>query len=81
MGLRIGDESPVNIGICKDFNTTIVVNAPLGVFNVVNSNFSGNTGSTISTDSKHADNALYTQIASQAFNVKMLALNLQTLQH
>lgn len=75
MGLRIGDESPVNIGICKDFNSTIVVNAPLGVFNVVNSNFTGNTGSTISTDSKHADNALYTQASNQAFNVKVLALN------
>ena len=72
MGLRIGDESPVNIGICKDFNTSIVVSAPLGVFNVVNKNFSGNTNS---NDGKSSDNALYTQIAGQDFQVKLLALN------
>ncbi len=72
MGLRIGDESPVNIGICKDFNTSIAVSAPLGVFNVVNQNFSGNTNS---NDGTSSDNALYTQIAGQAFQVKLLALN------
>jgi len=72
MGLRIGDESPVNIGVCKDFNTSIAVSAPLGVFNVVNQNFSGNTNS---NDGTSSDNALYTQIAGQAFQVKLLALN------
>ena len=73
MGLRIGDESPLNIGICRsDFNSTISVSPPIGVFTVTNSNFSG---SSISTDSKHADNALYTQVADQAFSVKVLALN------
>lgn len=72
MGLRIGDESPVNIGVCKDFNTSIIVSAPLGVFNVVNENFSGNTNS---TDGKSSDNALYTQIAGKPFTVKVLALD------
>ncbi len=72
MGLRIGDESPVNIGVCKDFNTSIAVSAPLGVFNVVNQNFSGSTNS---NDGTSSDNALYTQIAGQAFQVKLLALN------
>lgn len=72
MGLRIGDESPVNIGVCKDFNTSIAVSAPLGVFNVVNKNFSGNTNS---NDGTSSDNALYTQIAGQDFQVKILALN------
>ena len=72
MGLRIGDESPVNIGVCKDFNSSIAVSAPLGVFNVVNKNF---TGSTNSKDGTSSDNALYTQIAGQNFQVKILALN------
>ncbi|AFL68215.1 hypothetical protein [Sulfurospirillum barnesii] len=71
MGLRIGDESPVNIGICSDFNTSLVVQAPLGIFNAVNQNFSGSTNSKVSTSS---DNALYTQIAGQNFNVSILAL-------
>ncbi|MCD8543764.1 MAG: hypothetical protein LRY52_02590 [Sulfurospirillum cavolei] len=72
MGLRIGDESPVNIGVCKDFNSSIIVSAPLGVFNVVNQNFSGSTNS---TDGTSSDNALYTQIAGQDFQIKLLALN------
>lgn len=72
MGLRIGDESPVNIGICKDFNTSIVVSAPLGVFNVVNKNFSSTSDPKDTTDSL---NALYTQVAGQDFSVKLLALN------
>ncbi|QIR79523.1 hypothetical protein FA592_11935 [Sulfurospirillum diekertiae] len=72
MGLRIGDESPVNIGVCKDFNSLITVSAPLGVFNVVNQNFSGSTNS---KDGTTSDNALYTQIAGQDFNVKLLVLN------
>lgn len=72
MGLRIGDESPVNIGVCKDFNSSIAVSAPLGVFNVVNENFSANTNS---TDGKSSDNALYTQIAGKPFTIKILALD------
>jgi len=72
MGLRIGDESPVNIGVCKDFNASIAVSAPLGVFNVVNQNF---TGTTDPKDTTSSLNALYTQIAGKAFNVKVLALD------
>ncbi|KFL34477.1 hypothetical protein JU57_05545 [Sulfurospirillum sp. SCADC] len=72
MGLRIGDESPVNIGVCKDFNSSIAVSAPLGVFNVVNQNF---TGTTDPKDTTNSLNALYTQIAGKAFNVKVLALD------
>lgn len=72
MGLRIGDESPVNIGVCKDFSSSITVSPPLGAFNVVNENFSSNTNS---TDVESSDNALYTQIAGQAFTVKVLALD------
>ena len=72
MGLRIGDESPVNIGVCKDFNASIVVSAPLGIFNVVNKNFSSTTDPKDTTDSL---NALYTQVAGQDFSVKLLALN------
>lgn len=73
MGLRIGDESPVNIGICKDFNSSIAVSAPLGVFNVVNQNFTGTTDPKDTPPSSL--NALYTQIAGKAFNVKVLALD------
>ncbi|ATB69260.1 hypothetical protein SJPD1_1148 [Sulfurospirillum diekertiae] len=72
MGLRIGDESPVNIGVCKDFNSSIAVSAPLGVFNVVNQNFSGSSDPKDTTDSL---NALYTQVVGQNFTVKLLALN------
>ncbi len=72
MGLRIGDESPVNIGVCKDFSSSITVSPPLGAFNVVNENFSSNTNS---TDVESSDNALYTQIAGQDFTVKVLALD------
>ena len=72
MGLRIGDESPVNIGICADFNTSLVINAPLGIFNIVNDNFSGGS---ISDNPKDEENALFTQVVNQNFNVKILALN------
>lgn len=72
MGIRVGDESPINIGVCKDFNASIIVSAPLGAFNVVNQNFSSNTDS---KDGKHSDNALFTQIAGKGFQVKILALD------
>ena len=64
--------SPTGATICKDFNSSITVSAPLGVFNVVNKNFSGTTNSKTGTSS---DNALYTQIVGQTFQVKVLALN------
>lgn len=71
LGVRFGDESPLNIGICTDFDTTLNVSAPLGAFNVVHAGF--NQGSN-STDGAAEENALYTQIAGQAFDVTVLAL-------
>jgi hypothetical protein len=72
LGVRFGDESPLNIGICKDFSTALSVSAPLGIFNVVNENF---TGSTDPEDVKDSLNALYTQVSNHSFDVKILALD------
>jgi len=73
MGLRIGDESPVNIGVCKDFNTSIqILQPPLGVFNVTNQ--SANVSSGDPTDGLDIKNALWSQIAGKAFNVKIVSL-------
>jgi len=57
---------------CTDFNNSIVASAPLGVFNVVNKNFTGSTDPKSTTDSL---NALYTQVAGQDFTVKILSLD------
>lgn len=74
MGLRIGDESPVNIGVCKDFNTSIqIVQPPLGVFNVTNQN--ANVASGDPTDGLDIKNALWSQVSGKAFNVKIVALD------
>lgn len=71
--ITIGNDNAQIIEQCVDLNTSAqVVQPSLGAFNVVNSNFASQT---ISDDSKHADNALYTQIANQSFTVKLLALN------
>ena len=71
--ITIGNDNAQSIEQCVDLNTTAqIVQPSLGAFNVVNSNFSGQT---ISDDSKHADNALFTQISNQSFAVKILALN------
>lgn len=71
LGVRFGDESPLNIGICTDFDTNLYVSAPLGAFNVVNAGFSGNSNS---TNGAAEENALYTQVAGQGFAVTVLAL-------
>lgn len=73
MGLRIGDESPVNIGVCKDFNSSLqIMQPPLGVFNVTNEN--ANVAAGDPQDGLDVKNALMTQIAGKPFNVKIVAL-------
>lgn len=72
LGIRFGDESPFNIELCENIDTGITVGAPLGVFNVVNQNFSG---ATISEDASDPNNALYTQVAGNNFIVNLIALN------
>ncbi len=68
-GTRFGDESPIEIGLCTDINTSLGVAGTLGKFNVVNENF------TSATDyNDPAQNALYTQVANRPFNVKVISL-------
>ena len=71
LGVRFGDESPFNIEVCKVFDSSLTVGAPLGVFNIVNQNFSA---SSISDDPLNSQNALYTQVSGQNFTVKLVAL-------
>jgi len=57
---------------CIDFDSSGSVFSPAnGKFNVVNTNFTGNIDPLNQNDPK---NALYTQIANQPFNVKVLSL-------
>jgi len=63
---------PIRIPKCKKFSTTgEVYNPPLGTFNVVNKDFSGNVDP---IDSKNPLNALYTQIVNKPFDVTVLHL-------
>jgi len=65
--------SGIQISKCTDFNNSLIAaSAALGKFNVVNQNFSKTTDS---NESNSSDNALYTQIAGQDFQVKVLALD------
>ena len=73
LGVRFGDESPINIGICKDMNTTIGVGGALGKFSIVNNNFT--TPYIASDDKSNAQNALYTQVVGRSFDVTVLSLN------
>ncbi len=68
-GVRFGDESPIDIGLCTDINTSLGVAGALGKFNVVNAGF---TSATDYTDP--AQNALVTQVANRAFDVKVISL-------
>jgi len=73
MGLRIGDESPINIGVCKDFDSSLqILQPPLGVFNVTN--ISANVATNDPVDGKDIKNALWSQIAGKDFNVQIVAL-------
>jgi hypothetical protein len=62
---------------CSDFDVNYrVYNPPLGTFNVVNENFSGNIDPADKNDSLYdLLNALYTQIVNKPFNVKILHLD------
>lgn len=75
--LTITSDNAQEIEQCLDLNTTAsVTQPPKGAFNVVNANFSGGS---LNSDS---DTALFTQVSSQNFSVKVVALNndFQTLQ-
>jgi hypothetical protein len=75
--ITIGSDNAQFIEQCLDLNTTAsVTQPPKGAFNVVNANFSGGS---LNSDS---DTALFTQVSSQNFSVKVVALNndFQTLQ-
>jgi hypothetical protein len=80
LGERFGDESPLNIGICADFSSSLTIEGALGAFNVVNQNFNKNSNS---TDTNSEENALYTQVTGQDFKVKVLSLedDLKTLRN
>jgi len=65
----IGPENAIKISQCEDLNTSADIIRPLrGAFDVVNSHFSG------SSLGSESDNALYTQVAGQSFDVKVVAL-------
>ncbi len=68
-GVRFGDESPIDIGLCTDINTSLGVAGALGKFNVVNENFTSATDYTDPTQ-----NALFTQVVNRPFNVKVISL-------
>lgn len=69
--MRIGDESPINIGVCTDINTSLGVNGLLGAFNVVNE-FGGASDF---DNPASAQTYLVTQVAGRPFNVKIISLN------
>jgi hypothetical protein len=63
---------------CYDFSITVEIGQPPeGVYRVVYEKFSKTSGDTISDDPLHDDNALYTQIASKEFNVKLVSVDNQ----
>jgi len=68
--------SPANAQIisqCRDLNTTgAVARPPIGGFNIVNETFSNTK---MQDNYEHSSNALYTQVAGQPFNVKVLSLD------
>ncbi|MBU1989284.1 hypothetical protein KJ691_00920 [bacterium] len=71
LGVRFGDESPLNIGICKDVNTSLGVSGILGAFNVVNET----GGASDFNDASSNQTWLVTQVAARPFNVKLISLN------
>lgn len=71
LGIRFGDESPLNIGVCQDINTSLGVNELLGAFNVVNE-FGGASDF---DNPASAQTYLVTQVAGRPFNVKIISLN------
>jgi hypothetical protein len=71
LGVRVGDDSPINIGVCKDITTAFNVSGLLGAFNVVNE--SG--GASNFQDPANSQTYLTTQIANKPFNVKIISLN------
>lgn len=70
LGLRFGDESPINIGVCTDINSSLGVGI-LGEFNVVNAAGGGGDFS----NSSSPQTWLTTQIVNKPFNVKVISLN------
>ncbi|EQB39656.1 hypothetical protein M947_06585 [Sulfurimonas hongkongensis] len=71
LGVRFGDESPINIGVCADIDTALAIGGVLGKFNVVNEN--GGNGSF--NDPSSPETYLNTQVVNRPFNVKILSLN------
>ena len=71
IGVRFGDESPINIGLCADINTSLGVVGVLGKFNVVNIN--GGNGDY--NNPKSSNTWLTTQVVNRPFSVKIISLN------
>jgi len=71
IGVRFGDESPINIGLCSDINTSLGVVGVLGKFNVV----SVNGGNGDYNNPKSSNTWLTTQVVNRPFNVKIISLN------
>ncbi len=70
LGLRFGDESPINIGVCTDINSSLGVGI-LGEFNVVNADGGGGDFNNPSSPQTW----LSTQVVNKPFNVKVISLN------
>lgn len=66
----IGPDEALAIDQCRDLDTEVnIIRPPQGAFDVVNENFSGNSLNSAQ------DTALYTQVANNSFNVKVVALD------
>ncbi|MDR1007744.1 MAG: hypothetical protein LBL65_04170 [Campylobacteraceae bacterium] len=62
---------------CYDFSVTYDPGQPpVGAYRMVNQEVSKSAGSDISTNASHSDNALYTQVAGQPFNAKLIFANI-----
>lgn len=71
LGIRFGDESPLNIGVCADINSSLGVAGALGKFNVVNET----GGSGFFNDPSSSQTWLTTQVVNKPFTVKVISLN------
>jgi len=71
IGIRFGDESPINIGICADINTSLGVAGIVGKFNIVNVN--GGNGDY--NNPKSSNTWLTTQVVNRQFYAKIISLN------
>ncbi len=71
LGVRFGDDSPLNIGVCADFNSSIGVSGLLGAYNVVNESGGGSAYN----DASSSQTSLSTQVAGRPFTVKIISVD------